>query len=126
MKTGKKQAGSVPGHPWNMGVPVLPYGEGKNGNMSKPALKIKDVVLEALEHRGFSQAEAEQMTRRLIKGGEVATMQDSTQKMPFGKYFGWSLMEVPSYYLEWLVNQHWVIEKYEDLFNAVLEELKVR
>ena len=46
--------------------------------------------------------------------------------MPFGKYVDQDIREIPSDYLSWLVDEDWFEEKFEDLYQRIEEELKIR
>ena len=46
--------------------------------------------------------------------------------IPFGKYQGQDIVDVPSSYLKWLCLQEWFEAKYRKLLAAVDEELKFR
>jgi uncharacterized protein (DUF3820 family) len=41
-------------------------------------------------------------------------------KMPFGKYVGWDLEEIPRQYLEWIVNN---LDLYGDLREGIMDIL---
>ncbi len=46
--------------------------------------------------------------------------------MPFGKYKDYDIETVPNSYLEWLLEQEWVEEKYSHLIDVIEEELETR
>ena len=46
--------------------------------------------------------------------------------MSFGKHRGKSIEDIPSDYLEWLMEQDWFIEKYEPIAQMVERELAYR
>lgn len=46
--------------------------------------------------------------------------------MPFGKYKGIDIVDIPSSYLKWCCLQDWFEEKYRGLLKAIDEELKFR
>jgi len=46
--------------------------------------------------------------------------------IPFGKYIGKDIRELPSNYLTWLMEQDWFEEKFEDLYFSAEEEIKTR
>jgi len=46
--------------------------------------------------------------------------------IPFGKFKGYSLAEVPNSYLRWCLEQDWFEEKYEDLVEPFEDELAWR
>jgi uncharacterized protein (DUF3820 family) len=46
--------------------------------------------------------------------------------MPFGNYNGWDIEEIPSDYLQWLTDQDWFGEKFEELYEEVEEEMETR
>jgi uncharacterized protein (DUF3820 family) len=46
-------------------------------------------------------------------------------KLPFGKYKGFYLKDVPSDYLDWAA-KHWVEEQYRPLLTIVVEEIAHR
>lgn len=91
-----------------------------------PGQRIRNIVEEALTARGFSPAEAGQMILRLMKYGEGAVYHGQSIYMPFGKYKGWSVDEVPSEYLYWLTAQDWFRGNYYDLYNTVADTLECR
>ena len=43
--------------------------------------------------------------------------------IPFGKYKGEALEDIPCTYLDWLVGEEWFEEKFPDLFEDVCEYL---
>ena len=47
-------------------------------------------------------------------------------KLPFGKFKGQSLAEIPSSYLSWLLEQDWFEDEYVSLFDDVQEENRWR
>jgi len=47
-------------------------------------------------------------------------------EMPFGKYQGKEIEDIPSDYLRWLMDQDWFGEKFEDLFEEVEDEWDIR
>lgn len=51
---------------------------------------------------------------------------DPEARLPFGKYSGWNLGEVPNSYLHWLCEQDWFEDKYPSLLEKVEAELKWR
>lgn len=59
--------------------------------------------------------------------GEYIFMAESTWILPFGKrYKNYCIEDVPSSYLEFLLEQDWFCEKFEDKIKLVEEELKFR
>lgn len=46
--------------------------------------------------------------------------------MPFGKYKGIDIVDIPSSYLRWCCLQDWFEERYRGLLKAIDEELKFR
>jgi len=46
--------------------------------------------------------------------------------LPFGKFKGKAIDEVPDSYLTWLLEQDWFEEKFEDLFDDVQAEINWR
>lgn len=46
--------------------------------------------------------------------------------MPFGKYKGQDIVDIPSGYLRWCCLQDWFEERYPRLLKAIDEELKFR
>ena len=46
--------------------------------------------------------------------------------LPFGKYVNREVREVPSDYLEWLMDEDWFCDQYEELAAEVEDELDVR
>jgi len=46
--------------------------------------------------------------------------------MPFGKYVDEDIRDICSNYLEWLMEQDWFEEEFEDLCQRVGEELEIR
>jgi uncharacterized protein (DUF3820 family) len=69
-----------------------------------------------------------------LRNGEVSTpsnhvpKQEVAQKdlMPFGKYRGQDIVDLPSSYLKWCCLQDWFEERYRGLLKAIDEELKFR
>jgi len=51
---------------------------------------------------------------------------DPGTRIPFGKYSGWAIDEIPKSYLRWLAGQDWFEEKYPDLLEAVEAEIEWR
>ncbi len=85
---------------------------------------IKDRVHEALLARDFSEAESDQMIKRLIKYGEEATVEkDPPAYMYFGKYRDQSIDSISLHYLRWLMVQDWFAEEHENLAEKVEEYL---
>lgn len=91
--------------------------------MYEPSTRIKDVVIEALTNRGFSRAEATQIVRRLASQGEEARFDLAYIRVPFGKYRGERIVDIPRGYLYWLTTQEWFREQYYDLFDSIKEIL---
>lgn len=46
--------------------------------------------------------------------------------MPFGKYKGIDIVDIPSSYLRWCCLQDWFEERYKGLLKAIDEELRFR
>ena len=42
--------------------------------------------------------------------------------IPFGKYRGEDIEDIPSDYLKFLLGQEWFEERFEDVYNALIEE----
>lgn len=63
-----------------------------------------------------------------VNGAKSHGNYDSTykDKVPFGKYMGLDIVDVPSSYLRWLCLQYWFEQRYPKLLKAVDEELKFR
>lgn len=47
-------------------------------------------------------------------------------KIPFGKYKGQLIADLPDMYLEWLLDQGWMHEKFESLVQQTKIELEYR
>ncbi len=84
--------------------------------------RLVDITNEALQRRGFTEGEAGQIVRRLIEHGEGAKLRDYAT-IPFGKYKNWSIDRVPTTYLSWLISQGWFREKYDALYQDILNIL---
>jgi len=46
--------------------------------------------------------------------------------IPFGKYKGEQVADCPRDYLNWLLEQDWLYDKYPDLLDAIEEECHLR
>jgi len=46
--------------------------------------------------------------------------------MPFGKHKGEGIEDVPSSYLEWLLEQEWFCDKFSEKVSVVEKEMKFR
>ncbi len=83
--------------------------------------KLVDVVHEALTARGWSDAEASQIISRIMRHGQQAKR--CYPKLPFGKWQGYPINEVPEQYLSWLISQPWFRQSYYALYEDCLEIL---
>ncbi|VBB42842.1 hypothetical protein TRIP_B220090 [uncultured Desulfatiglans sp.] len=95
--------------------------------------RIFELVEEALQARGFSEGETAQILERLVRCGEDASWPppaDFSRRewstMPFGKYAGLGMDELPSNYLLWLTDQDWFEAKYYGLFLEACDVLEGR
>jgi len=53
-------------------------------------------------------------------------MAESLGQIPFGKYKGKDIEDIPNSYLNWIVGEDWFKVKYKDLCNTIRKELKYR
>jgi len=53
-------------------------------------------------------------------------MADSLWTLPFGKFKGKDIEDVPNSYLKWLLEQNWMITKYRSTLPIIEKELDYR
>lgn len=53
-------------------------------------------------------------------------MAESLFTIPFGKYEGQDIEDIPDFYLEWLLDQMWFAQNYPEEANAIHTELTYR
>jgi uncharacterized protein (DUF3820 family) len=53
-------------------------------------------------------------------------MAESLFTMPFGRFKGKDIEDLPRYYLDWLIDQSFFVEQFPDGLKAVLTEVKYR
>ena len=91
--------------------------------MEDSLYKVRKVVHEALTARGWTDAEASQMIRRLSGSPEPSPVDIyASLAIPFGKYKGTALgkiAEVDMLYLHWLYRQRWLGEKFALVKTAI-------
>ncbi len=56
----------------------------------------------------------------------MKTNSDGEPIIPFGKHNGKSIKDLPTKYLDWIIGQDWFCEKFKDLKDEVIKELKSR
>jgi uncharacterized protein (DUF3820 family) len=63
-----------------------------------------------------------------VSGQTKEAPKEPSQKdlIPFGKYRGQDIVDVPSSYLKWCCLQDWFEERYRSLLKSIDEELKFR
>ncbi len=91
-------------------------------SVSAPGRKLVDLVKDCLTYRGFSEGEADNMINRIMTYGGDADV-EWEPILPFGKYSGWNIADVPRQYIAWLGSQSWVASKHPQLYAAVLKKL---
>jgi hypothetical protein len=88
---------------------------------------LYNIVRDALEYRGFSQNEAFEIIKHLLKGSLEKKVFEIIRKMPFGRYRGMLLTELYDEhqdYLDWLLrleNVEWIDKKYPWLIPYIRE-----
>lgn len=90
--------------------------------------RIVEIVQEALLHRGWSDGETNQIIARLMEYGPdvIYDGKNGLTWMPFGKYKGVRIREIPTDYLIWIYSQEWFTDKYEKLTREVKEVVESR
>lgn len=53
-------------------------------------------------------------------------MAESLGQIPFGKFKGSDIEDVPDSYLKWVIGEDWFKEKFKDLCGNIKKELKYR
>jgi uncharacterized protein (DUF3820 family) len=53
-------------------------------------------------------------------------MADGESIIPFGKYKGKTIEDIPSDYLDYLLSEEWFETKFKDLYEEVKQEMKFR
>jgi hypothetical protein len=99
------------------------------GDAMSAAERLTEVILDALQRRGFSPSESEQIVRRLVGAGDALDYlpgrHGGTAVMPFGKYRGTYIEDVPTDYLSWLLAQDWFRVKFPGVHRDVADLLTV-
>ena len=57
--------------------------------------------------------------------GQADDMEEPTT-IPFGKYKGEQITEIPDEYLEWLLDQDWFKDKFKSHYDTITAELTTR
>lgn len=93
--------------------------------ISRNLKKIEERVIEALQSRGFSVGESQQMVARLKANLDFDEIAET--RLSFGKYAGMTIEQIAKErlsYLTWLTGQDWFIEKKYDLYQKIAFFLK--
>jgi uncharacterized protein (DUF3820 family) len=90
--------------------------------------RIVEIVEEALKHRGWSVGETNQIIARLMEYGPdvIYDTANGLTWMPFGKYKGVRIRDIPSEYLQWIYSQEWFEDRFEKLHKETREILEAR